>query len=339
MIETQPSRTFPPRKRQRSETTVPNVVMIVLDDLGFADLGCYGSASATPNIDSLAQRGLRYNNFHVTAVCSSTRACLLTGRNHHAVGMGFIPDYPLGTPGYTGRIPRSAAGLARLLRDAGYSTFAVGKWHLVPGSESRPSGPFEQWPLAMGFERFYGFLMGGTDQWTPELVQDNAFVDQPLKPEEGYHLTEDLASQAVRLIKDQRHDAPDKPFFLYFATGAVHFPHQVPSSWVEPYQNHFDHGWEALREATFLRQQRVPSGTVLTERPPWVPQWRSVSLDERRLLSHQMEIYGGFSNPHRRPDRTLGGSAPRLRHPGQYPHPDPIRQRRERGGRSRRLVE
>lgn len=275
----------------------PNVVLIVLDDLGFADPACYGSEIATPHIDSLAQNGLHYNNFHVTAMCSSTRACLLTGRNHHAVGMGSLANAATDFPGYTGRIPRSAATAARLLRDAGYNTFAVGKWHLTPPHELTAAGPFERWPLGMGFERYYGFLNAWTNQWTPDLVCDNGFVDQTVAPDNGYHLTEDLASHAIRLVQDQRNAATDKPFFLYFATGAPHSPHQVTDKWVERYHHRFDDGWEALRKRTFLRQQKlgiVPPGTTLTERPPWVPPWETLSADERLVFARQMEIYAGF---------------------------------------------
>src|ERR1700704_1924773 len=218
----------------------PNVVMIVLDDLGFAQLGCFGSSIATPAVDALAANGLRYNRFHVTALCSPTRACLLTGRNHHAVGMGFLTDIPTGFPGYDGRIPKSAGTLARILRDTGYSTLAVGKWHLAPRWEQSASGPFERWPLGLGFERHYGFLGGDTNQWTPEPVCDNHFVEPPRAPADGYHLTEDLADRAIRYVQDQQQATPNKPFFLYFATGATHAPHQAPAEWLDRYRGHFD---------------------------------------------------------------------------------------------------
>jgi arylsulfatase A-like enzyme len=287
----------PVAEPRRPRAGGPNIVMIVLDDLGFAQLGSYGSDISTPAIDELATQGLRYSNFHVTALCSPTRACLLTGRNHHAVGMGFLTHNPILLPGYTGRIPTSAGTLPRLLRDAGYNTFAAGKWHLIPRYEDGPTGPFDQWPLAKGFERFYGFLDAGTSQWTPDLVRDNGFIEQPLAPEDGYHLTEDLASQAIRFVQDQQHAAPDKPFFLYFAPGAVHSPHHVPSSWIEPYRNQFDIGWDTWRRRTFERQQEcgvVPSDTVLTERPPWVAEWDGLPEDERLLYSRMMETFAGF---------------------------------------------
>jgi arylsulfatase len=275
----------------------PNVVVIVLDDLGFGQLGCFGSDIATPAIDQLAADGLRYNRFHVTSLCSPTRACLLTGRNHHQVGMGFLTDIPVGFPGYDGRIPKSAAALPRLLRNNGYSTFAVGKWHLAPRWEQSASGPFDRWPLGLGFERYYGFLAGDTNQWTPDLVRDNGFVDPPGRPEDGYHLTEDLADTAIRLVRDQQHATPGKPFLLYFATGAMHAPHQAPADWLARYRGAFDEGWDSWREQLFARQLDlgiVPAGTKLTERPSWVRAWTEHSPDERRLFARQMEVFAGF---------------------------------------------
>jgi arylsulfatase A-like enzyme len=275
----------------------PNVVMIVLDDVGFGQLGAFGSDIETPHIDRLAANGLRYNRFHVTALCSPSRACFLTGRNPHSVGMGYVPDRPLRAPGYTGRIPKSAATLAHHLRDDGYSTLAVGKWHLTPYPDRTASGPFDWWPLGQGFERFYGFLHADTNQWTPNLVADNHFVEPPRTPDEGYHLTEDLVDNAIRQVVDQQQATPDKPFFLYFATGAMHAPHQVPPEWVERYRGRFDDGWERWRERTFARQLQsgvVPSGTTLTERPPWVQTWDDLPPEERRLYARMHEIFAGF---------------------------------------------
>ena len=282
---------------RRPRPGAPNVLIIVLDDIGFAQLGCFGGAIATPNIDRLAAGGLRYNRFHVTSICSSTRAALLTGRNHHAVGMGMTMETPLGFPGYTGRIPRSAALLPRILRDAGYATMAVGKWHLCPRGEYSAAGPMDRWPLGQGFERFYGFLAAETSQWDPPLVQDNTQVEPPRSPAAGYHLSADLADRAIRMVLDQRQAVPDKPFFCYFATGAAHAPHQVPAEWIEPYRGAFDHGWEAEREAVFARQLAsglVPAGTQLTARPSWVQDWRSLSPDERLLFARYMEVFAGF---------------------------------------------
>ena len=275
----------------------PNVVMVLLDDLGFAQFGCFGSDIATPNVDTLAQNGLRYNRFHVTALCSPTRACLLTGRNHHAVGMGFLADLPMQSDGYTARIPQSAATLPRLLRDAGYSTMAVGKWHLLPRGDRSPAGPFDLWPLGLGFERYYGFLRGDANHWSPELVRDNSYVEPPAGPDDGYHLTEDLTDEAIRMVVNQQESAPGKPFFLYFATGAMHAPHHVERSWADAYAGQFDKGWDRWREEVFERQLAsgaVPPGTTLTERPPWVPAWDELPADERRLYARMHEVYAGF---------------------------------------------
>jgi arylsulfatase A-like enzyme len=275
----------------------PNVVMILLDDVGFAQLGCFGSAIATPNIDRLAADGLRYNRFHVTSICSSTRAAVLSGRNHHAVGVGMTMETPLGFPGYTGRIPLSAALLPRVLRDNGYSTMAAGKWHLCPRGEYSASGPMTRWPLGMGFERYYGFLGAETNQWSPELCRDNTFIDPPRSPAEGYHLTEDLIDQAIRMVLDQRQATPAKPFFCYIATGAAHAPHQVPPPWSGQYEGRFDGGWEELRRQVYQRQLEegiIPPGTDLTERPAWVPEWGSLSAGERRLFARYMEVFAGF---------------------------------------------
>lgn len=285
---------FPRRPKPKG---APNVVMVLLDDTGFAQLGPFGSDIATPTLDRLAAEGLRYNRFHVTSICSPTRASLLTGRNHHSVGMGFLCDLPTGFPGYTARLPRSAATLARVLRDEGYSSLATGKWHLTPRNDRTASGPFETWPLGVGFERYYGFLHGDANHWTPTLVSDNHYVEPPRRPEEGYHLSEDLVDQSLRMVVDQHHATPDKPFFLYFASGAMHAPHHVAPEWSEPYRGRFDDGWERWRERAFARQLDsgvVPEGTVLPERPPWVQAWDELSADERRLYARFQEVFAGF---------------------------------------------
>ncbi len=293
MAESTPS--FEPLPRPRDGA--PHVLLIVLDDLGFAQLGCFGADIETPAVDDVAASGVRFNRFHVTALCSPTRACVLTGRNHHAVGMGFLTDIPIALPGYNARIPRSAGTLPRLLRDAGYSTFAVGKWHLAPRWEQSASGPFERWPLGLGFERYYGFLNGDTNQWTPALVRDNAFVDPPRTPEEGYHLSEDLADQAIRMVQDQQQATPGKPFFLYFAPGATHAPHHAPRAWIDRYDGRFAAGWESWRAHAFARQVEmgiVPAETRLTERPPWIPAWDELPAEQRRLFARGMEAFAGF---------------------------------------------
>jgi arylsulfatase A-like enzyme len=281
----------------RPTAGAPHVVAVVLDDVGFAQLGSFGSDIATPHLDRLASGGLRYNRFHVTALCSPSRACFLTGRNHHAVGMGFLADIPLAYPGYTARLPRSAATLPRLLRDAGYSTLAVGKWHLTPRFERSAAGPFGQWPLGLGFDRYYGFLQGDTNHWAPNLVADNHYVDPPAGPWDGYHLSEDLASTAIRFVTDQQYAAPGKPFFLYFALGAAHAPHHVAPEWVDPYRGLFDQGWDRWRAHAFDRQLAagvVPAGTTLTPRPEWVSAWDTCDAAERRMHARQMEVFAGF---------------------------------------------
>ncbi|GAA1845166.1 arylsulfatase [Pseudonocardia ailaonensis] len=275
----------------------PNILMIVLDDVGFAQFGCFGSDIRTPTFDRLAGDGLRYNNFHVTSICSSTRASLLTGMNHHAVGMGALVDHPIDYPGYTGRIPDGVEALPATLRRAGYSTFAVGKWHLIPRWDTSAVGPFDRWPLGLGFERFYGFLGGETNQWAPTLVRDNQMVDQPRRPEEGYHLSEDLADTAIGMILDQQHVRPDKPFFCYLAPGAMHAPHQVTEEWSDPYRGAYDRGWDDWRDEVFAKQQElgvVPAGSAASDRPSWVQSWDSLSPDERRLFARMHEVYAGF---------------------------------------------
>jgi arylsulfatase A-like enzyme len=275
----------------------PNVVAIVLDDTGFGHLGAFGSGIATPHMDKLAANGAAFNRFHVTSLCSPTRASFLTGRNHHAVGMGFLADIPMAFPGYTARLPKSAAPLPRLLRNAGYSTLAVGKWHLTPRWQRSAAGPFDTWPLGLGFERYYGFLQGDTNQWAPNLVCDNHYIDPPRRPEEGYHLSEDLADQAIGMVQDQQQGAPGKPFFLYFALGAMHSPHHVAAEWVEPYKGAFDQGWDEWRRQVFERQvaaRIVPEGTTLTERPEWVRGWDDLNADERKMHARQQEVFAGF---------------------------------------------
>jgi arylsulfatase A-like enzyme len=284
-------------REPRPPTGAPNVIAIVLDDTGFGHLGAFGSDIGTPHLDGLAAGGAPFNRFHVTSLCSPTRASFFTGRNHHAVGMGFLADIPLAFPGYEARLPKSAATLPRVLRDAGYSTLAVGKWHLTPRWQRSAAGPFGTWPLGLGFERYYGFLQGDTNQWTPNLVCDNHYIEPPRRPEEGYHLSEDLADQAVRMVQDQQQGASGKPYFLYFALGAMHAPHHVAPEWVDPYRGVFDKGWDAWREEVFARQLAsgmVPDGTVLTERPEWVQAWSELSGEERRMLARQQEVFAGF---------------------------------------------
>lgn len=281
----------------RADPDAPNVVLIVLDDVGFAQLGCYGSDIDTPVLDGLARRGLRYTNFHTTALCSPTRACLLTGRNHHSNGMGRIIDLATGFPGYNARIPRSNGFLPEILVPRGYAAWAVGKWHLTPEDECHLAASRSRWPLGRGFERWYGFFGGEAHQFAPVLWSDNDQTTPPRTYEEGYHLTEDLADQAVRCVTDLRAVDDDKPFFLYFATGACHSPHQAPADWIDRYRGHFDAGWDDWRERTFERQIAeglVPPQTQLSPRPEWVPAWEELSARARRVYARYMEAFAGF---------------------------------------------
>jgi arylsulfatase len=279
----------------RAPRGAPSVVFVVLDDVGFADLGCYGGDIQTPHMDRLAAGGLRYTNFHVTSMCSPTRACLLTGRNAHAVGMGIIAEWSSGFPGYQGRVTRRAATLAEILRDHAYGTYAVGKWHLGPLSEATAAGPFGAWPLARGFDRWYGFHGALTDQWNPERYEDNHVVELP--PHPGYHLSEDLVDRAIGFVRDHETAAPDRPFFLYLAFGACHWPHHVPGPYLDRYRGRYDRGWDAVRAERFARQQAlgiVPSGTQLAPRNPDVPAWEALTADERRLVIRLQEAYAAF---------------------------------------------
>ena len=275
----------------------PNVLVVLLDDVGFAQLGCFGSDIETPTFDRLAKNGLRYANFHTTALCSPTRACVLSGRNHHRCGMGRIIDFPMGFPGYDARIPKSCGLLPAMLTPHGYATWAVGKWHLTPEEETHLGARRDRWPLARGFERFYGFFPGETSQFAPALAYDNHFVEPPRTYEDGYHLTEDLADRAIEFLTDLRHVDPDKPFFCYLATGACHSPHQSPAAYVERYRGRFDQGWDAWREATLQRQQTsgvVASSVELSPRPEWVPAWDTLSDDERRVYARYMEAFAAY---------------------------------------------
>lgn len=275
----------------------PNVVVVVLDDVGFAQLGCYGSDIATPAIDGLAERGVRLTNFHTTAVCSPTRACLLTGRNHHRVGVGMLPDLPMNFPGYTARMPAEAGTLAEILRAEGYATFAIGKWHLTPRDQRSPSGPFENWPLGKGFEHYYGFLGGDANHWAPELVRDNTYVDPPRGPDEGYHLSEDLADETITRLRELRRNQPERPFFVWLGMGAGHAPHHVAREWSDAYAGQFDAGWNEWRRAALERQIElgiVAAGTELPTPSPHVPDWDELDPDQRRVAARMMEVYAGF---------------------------------------------
>ncbi|MBR4182484.1 MAG: arylsulfatase [Lachnospiraceae bacterium] len=274
-----------------------NVVYIVLDDIGFAQIGCFGSNIKTPNIDRLASGGLRYNNFHTTAICSATRASLLTGANHHAAGVATVVDTPSGYPNHLGHLDPQYATLAQILKDNGYATFAVGKWHLTPMEDTSDQGPYDNWPLAKGFDKFYGFMEGYTDQYHPNLIQDNSAVKQPKSSEEGYHLSEDLSDHAIHYVFQHTNAYPEKPFFLYLAYGAGHSPHQVPQKYIDEYKGAFDKGWDATREDWFENQKRlgvIPQDAKLTERNKLVKAWAELSSDEQKLYARYMETFAGF---------------------------------------------
>jgi arylsulfatase len=275
----------------------PNVLMIVLDDTGFGQLGCYGSPIATPSLDALAAGGLRYNNMHTTALCSPSRSCIITGRNHHSNGMAAITEVATGYPGYNGSIPFENGFLSEMLQQHGYNTYMVGKWHLVPSEQESAAGPYDRWPLGRGFDRFYGFLGGDTNQWYPDLIHDNHQVEPPCSPQEGYHLTEDLTDHAISFIADAKQVAPEKPFYLHFCTGATHAPHHVASEWADRYAGRFDDGWDAYREKVFARQKQlgvVPPDAELSRHDPDVPDWESLSPEARRLAARMMEVFAGF---------------------------------------------
>ena len=281
----------------RAREGAPNVLFFVLDDVGYGQLSSFGGLVDTPNIDRVAASGLRYANMHTTALCSPTRSSILTGRNHHSNGVACIMELATGYPGYDGRMPFENGMLSEMLRPHGYNTFCLGKWHLSPSEDNTAAGPFHRWPLGRGFERYYGFLGGETNQWYPDLTQDNASVRQPRQPEEGYHLSEDLADQAIKQMLDAHVNAPEKPFFMYYATGAAHAPHHAPKEWADRYKGKFDMGWDRYREIVFQRQKDLgllAADAQLSPRDPDVPEWDSLSDDQRRLYTRMMEVFAGF---------------------------------------------
>ena len=281
----------------RAKAGAPNVLVFLLDDVGFAQLGCYGSDIRTPTFDRLAAGGLRYRDFHTTAICSPTRACLLTGRNHHSNGVGIIQEMATGFPGYNGMVPKENGFLSEILLAQGYATFGIGKWHLTLAGEYASGASKARWPLSRGFERFYGFLGGKTNQWAPTLVHDNHYIEPPKRPEEGYHLNADLADRAIEYLTDLRTVAPGKPFFMYYCLGAGHAPHHVEPEWIDKYRGKFNMGWDKWREAVFARQLKmgiVPPGTALAPRPDQVKAWDTLSADAKKLYATQMEVYAAF---------------------------------------------
>ncbi len=287
--------TPPPRFEVKAPDGAPNVVIVLIDDVGFGGPSTFGGPISTPTLDRLAESGLRYNNFHTTALCSPTRNALKTGRNHHTTNTGSIMETATAFPGNTGQVPNSVAPLAEMLRLNGYSTGAFGKWHETAAWETSVSGPFDRWPTQQGFDKFYGFIGGETDQWYP-LIYDGVIKVDPPKME-NYHFTVDMTNQAINWVKAQQSMTPDKPFFVYYATGAVHAPHHVPKEWADKYKGKFDKGWDETRKESLARQKElgvVPENTELGERPKDLKAWDELPADQRRLFSRQAEVFAGF---------------------------------------------
>jgi arylsulfatase len=293
-----PAATFAPIEELRPPAGAPNVLVVLIDDAGFGASSAFGGPCNTPAADRLAEGGLRFNRFHTTALCSPTRQALLTGRNHHTVGMGGITELATSAPGYNSIRPKSCAPLAETLKLNGYSTAQLGKCHEVPVWQTSPMGPFEAWPSGGGgFEYFYGFIGGEANQYYPALYEGTTPVEPERTPEEGYHLTEDMADKAISWVRQQKALMPDKPFFVYFAPGATHAPHHVPTEWSDKYRGAFDEGWDKLRERTFARQKElgvIPDDAELTARPEEIPAWDDMPEELRPVLARQMEVYAGF---------------------------------------------
>jgi arylsulfatase len=286
---------MPPPFEVKAPAGAPNVVIVLIDDLGFGVPGSFGGPVAMPTLDKLAQNGLRYNNFHTTALSSPTRAALKSGRNHHQVNMAFITEMATGFPGSTGQVPNTTAPLAETLRLNGYATAAFGKWHETAAWEASVAGPFDRWPTRQGFDKFYGFLGGETNQWAPFLYDGTAVVELPHDP--NYHFMTDMTEQARAWIKYQNALTPDKPAFVYFAPGATHAPHHVPKEWIARWDGKFDQGWDKLREETLARQIEmgvVPAGTRLAPKPDAIKDWDQLSADEQTLFAHQAEVFAAF---------------------------------------------
>jgi arylsulfatase len=293
-----PRAVFPPIEPLRPPDGAPNVLIVLLDDVGFAASSAFGGPCATPTAERLAAAGLRYTRFHTTALCAPTRQALLTGRNHHSVGMGAVTEIATSAPGYSSMRPKEKAPLAEILRLNGYATAQFGKCHEVPQWQTSPLGPFDAWPTGGGgFEHFYGFIGGETNQYYPAIFDGTTPVEPDMTPEQGYHFTEDMTDRAIGWIRQEKALMPDKPFFVYFAPGATHAPHHVPSEWADRYRGRFDDGWDALRERILERQKAlgiVPPDTELTPRHEGIPAWEDTAPELRPVLARQMEIYAGF---------------------------------------------
>ena len=293
-----PDTAYPPIEPLLPPEGAPNVLVVLLDDVGFGASSAFGGPCSTPTAERLAGGGLRFNRFHTTALCAPTRQALLTGRNHHSVGMGSITETATSAPGNSSLRPNTKAPLATTLKLNGYSTAQFGKCHEVPVWQTSPMGPFDAWPSAGGgFEYFYGFIGGENNQWDPALYEGTTPIEPPATPEEGYHLTEDLADKAVNWVRQQKALLPDKPFFMYFAPGATHAPHHVPKEWIDKYEGQFSHGWDVQRERTLARQKElgvVPADTELTPRHDLIPAWDDMPEELKPVLERQMEVYAAF---------------------------------------------
>jgi arylsulfatase A-like enzyme len=293
-----PDTKFPPIEQLRPPKGAPNVLVVLIDDCGFGATSAFGGPVNTPTAERLAKNGLKFNRSHTTALCSPTRQALLTGRNHHSVNMGGICEIATSAPGYSSVLPKNKAPLAMTLKLNGYSTAQFGKCHEVPVWETSPLGPFSQWPTGGGgFEYFYGFIGGETNQWYPAIYEGTTPMEQEKSPEEGYHFTEDMTNKAIKWVRQQKALMPDKPFFIYYAPGATHAPHHVPKEWVDKYKGKFDGGWDKLREETFARQKKlgvIPADAVLTKRPDEIPAWDKMPEALKPILRREMEVYAGF---------------------------------------------
>jgi arylsulfatase A-like enzyme len=295
---TDPAARFAPIEALRPRAGAPNVLIVLLDDVGFGASSAFGGPCATPTAERLAADGLKFSRFHTTALCAPTRAALLTGRNHHSVGMGVITELATSAPGYSSIRPNTCAPLAEILKLNGYSTAQFGKCHEVPPWQTSPMGPFDAWPTGGGgFEYFYGFIGGETNQYFPSLYEGTTPVEPKGTPEQGYHFTEDMTDRAIAWVRQQKALMPDKPFFCYFAPGATHAPHHVPKDWIDRYRGRFDHGWDALRAEILARQKQlgvVPPETELTRRHEEIPAWDEMPDELKPVLARQMEIYAAF---------------------------------------------
>ena len=317
---------------KRAPKGAPNVLFYVLDDVGFGQLSPYGGLVDAPALQRVADNGLMYTNFHTTGLCSPTRTCIITGRNHHSNAMGSISEWSTGYPGYDGRMLPHHGFLSEILNEQGYNTFALGKWHLSVSTEEHAAGPYDTWPLRRGFERYYGFLPGETDQYYPDLVYDNHSVSAPAGPEDGYHLSKDLTDKAIQFIGDAHMVSPEKPFFLYFCPGAGHAPHHIMKEEADKFKGKFDMGWDKYREVVFANQKKLgmfSEDTVISPRDPDVPEWDSLSDDEKKLYTRMMEVFAGFVSYTDHQFERILDFLEQIGRVGQYADPVHLRQRRQ----------